>query len=914
MNVPSQYLSRVDDMLPPLMVVKKVRDSDAWKKAVMDSFEFIGMQQLHENTKYLDFYRMLENRMSYQELKEVIPNMETLEDLFEGAGLQSNLKHYDLLGGILRDVIGKYKEVEDKYHVTDVGEIGTSEFLRYKEREVAKALNDAIKNEIDVLAAKEGIGPDNRKFSSKEEQDAFLQKSEEFKQKNRNPGAESQARKGFKSLGIQWAEATLERDKILKDLPSKDTENLTDKSVSGRCFREHKVDLFGHHVNVWSAKNTFFSKEMEERNVDSMEYVGRVNVLTPAEAVKKHRLRLTTTQQEKIMGGNKHYKSQGAKGGPGFYEQPRNSYLQLKTVGFRGQEEYRESLDFQETFGVPMGETTMFNPDGSETRGASYLPDLRRNHVGRNYNLLAKIMREDIEPRRDLVLETEVYFIGYEKWGLISYESETGLLVSEEVSEDLHEDFIKEKGLKVIKDRGIHDMFKKPEPNSVQWIWRPISMQGVKLTSDNLEEPIIVYVEKCPFQITCENKFDSRLPVSGHVGQNFAERIYPYQTSYNLAMNQMVSLMEKEIGMIFLFDVTLIPSDIDGWGNTEEALVHLRDFAKDLGFIPTQTSGDSDKNSNHFNQFSSHNLSNAASIQGRVAWAEHFKKLAFEAAGFNPNQSMQSTKYETAEGIKMSNEGSFVHLETFYEEFEKFKQRDYEIHLAAEREVARGKTMVTFDYTMTDGSRVFLQNIDPHRSLRNIGLVPAKNSAKRKVFQNYQSFVMNNQSANADYITMANILSSNTITELLDLAKEAEFKRAEQEQLAHNRALELEDRRAQNMAAINKDNFEKQVAIKKMEVDGRIETAAVTAKGRAADKGADEASFREIDKTREIALKEKMISHKIETDQSKLEMQKENSKTATESAMAQLKLKLMDIQEKRARRETDERIARMNKN
>ncbi len=50
------WISNVNksEVLPPLHVKKKVRESDKWKRAVLDSFEHIALEQFQENLRFSD--------------------------------------------------------------------------------------------------------------------------------------------------------------------------------------------------------------------------------------------------------------------------------------------------------------------------------------------------------------------------------------------------------------------------------------------------------------------------------------------------------------------------------------------------------------------------------------------------------------------------------------------------------------------------------------------------------------------------------------------------------------------------------------------------------------------------------------------------------------------------------------------
>lgn len=87
-----------------------------------------------------------------------------------------------------------------------------------------------------------------------------------------------------------------------------------------------------------------------------------------------------------------------------------------------------------------------------------------------------------------------------------------------------------------------------------------------------------------PYQIKGDSDiYDIKLPVSGLIGNSMAMKIRPYQIGYNYCMNQIYNLLEKEIGMFFLFDVNYLPSEFKDQGTSEDWMLQLREMARDVG-------------------------------------------------------------------------------------------------------------------------------------------------------------------------------------------------------------------------------------------------------------------------------------------------------------------------------------------
>jgi hypothetical protein len=910
------------DILPPMTVRKSVKESKKWQKAVMDAFQFIGREQFIENSKFWDYYRMVEGKMSYQELKHAVPHLEQLSDLLDGAGVPAFLKHYDLLGSIIRDIVGKFVDMQDKFHVIDTGEIAENEFLRYKNQEITKMLNDLIENEVNTYLATQGLTPEGKQFSSPEEQQAFMQQVAAQKQALTPKDTLSDSKSTFKTIGMKWGEATLERDREKMSLNLLSKEELRDKLLTGRCFRHYRVGFDEYVAETWSPKNTFFSKEVDAKFAQDCNYVGRLHFLTPSEVIRRWGPHIKTDDQRKLLAGNPDWKSfLGYGEASGSINQAMGSNFNKPTwVPFEGVQDYNFYLNIQDTFGVPMGESTWFNPDGSETKSDRFLPRYAKHMAYGYHNVYANVLRDDFVHRSDLCEVTEAYFIAEDLYGLLKYENENGMVVTVDVTEDILPDFLRDNNIKQDFKSSIVDItsnqraYENQEVNTIVWTYRPVTYEGVKITSPNLDKDLYIYCKEQEHQIKGDSEFDRKLPVAGYIGQPFAHKIMPYQAAFNLVMNQIYNMLEKEIGVFFLLDVTLIPSEIDGWGDAQEAMQEMMGLAKDIGILPVQTSGDAQKNANNFNQLTTHNLSYANQIQTRLALANTYKLLAYETLGANPQAAFQPTKYETAEGVRLNNENSTSQIAEIFEEFSEYERNALQLHLSVAQYCQSNRKDNTIMYTKGDASLAFLKLNDPNFPFRRIGLMPSKDSKKRKELETYKQWLIQNNTVGTDELLFAELISSDAMGQLLDVAKKGLARREEQNMMAHERAKELEAMKGQQEQELKRIEFENDMAKTESQNKTKVIVAQLTAQGRAADKNADTQSFDTINATAKTALAEKEIQNTKDFRDKQMSLEKEKQMSQKELDILKLKQKAEELRVKAQMKKDDLTIAAINKN
>ena len=840
--------------------------------------------------------------------------MSDIQSLLDGVGVPSFLRHYDIIGIVVNALVGYYNSMQPKFHVTDTGEIAENEFLRFKNNELQKMLKGVLENTINMHLAENGFSED-KKFESAEEQQQYMQQlqaaREEFTPKDTLRSAGS----SFRTIGMKWGEATLERDSERFNFIKMERDELKDQLISGRCFRHFRIGFDEYSPETWSPKNTFFSREVNAELVHKGEFVGRLNFYTPSEVIRRWGHEIDSKKQKELLGGNESWKSFV---GDGYYsgnieQSIKSNFNKQVTVPFSNYHDYNFYLGLQEELDMPMGVQTIFNSDGSTTDKERFLPSLVGSNHGR-YSYYAQIMRDDFRQRLDLCQTTEVYFRAYEYWGYLTYEDETGRIHTEEVTEDILPQFIKENNIKQTYTTELVQVIKEFKPNTLQWTFRPVIYEAVKIQSENLTKPLYLHCRPCEHQIKGDSEFDRWLPVAGYIGKSAAKKIEPYQAKYNLCMNQIYSLLEKEIGVFFLMDTAMIPSEYQGWGDAAEALLAIRNIAKDTGILPIATSGDAQRNNSNFNQFSTYNLSYTSQINDRVRLAEFSQRKAYEVIGMNPNILQAPTKYETAEGVKQNQEATYAQISEIYEDFEQYVKAAQELHLSVAQYCQSNRKDITIHYTKSDASIEFLKFTDPEFPLRRIGLIVSSDSKKRKELETFKSFVLNNNTLGSDTLEIAKLIGSDEMSEAVEIARIAQEKRDQKEQEAHNRNQEmLKQKGIQDEEKAGAD-WNREEESKQRDRENELNKERIKALGRASDKDSDKEGFDQINKATATALRTNELNFKAE--ESAKEFKRKEQKDSSELAikMEKLKIETAKLRDKVLDRKSKEYIAEINKN
>jgi hypothetical protein len=906
---------RSDD-IPPTTVPKRVKESKQWQKAMLDAFENIAVIQFSENLEFYDYYRMVDGELSYQDLSEVSPQYSEISDLLDGVGIPTFLKHYDIMGLIINTIVGKYVDLQSKFHLQDFGEVAENEYLRFRNEEITRALTEQLNLFVERKLAEEGFDSEGKQFESEEEQQQYLQALEQRRAELTPKDLEKDINTSFKTSGVKWGEAVLDKDKIAFNLTNKfEKTELKDKLISGRYFRHYRLRFDTYEPERWDPRSVFHSKELDADLPQKQEYLGRLHFMTPAEVIRLYGHLIDTKLHKDLIGGRSNWKDfvgTGVQTGT-INQAIKSNFVTTQRAPFSNYYDYNLALSFQDTLGIPMGEYTSLEPGNNGETYDRMLPRMIGESPGR-YNRLAEVLRNDFEHRTDLCQVTEVYCRCYDLYGYLTYENEYGRLVTELVDEEILPQFLKDNNIKQDFKSTLVDIIKGFEPNTIKWFYKPVTYEGVKIQSGNLKEPLYLYFKQCEHQIKGDSEMDTLLPVGGFIGKSPAKKMAPYQAAFNLCMNQVFSMLEKELGMFFLMDINLLPSEMEGWGDAGEAFVHLRNIAKDTGIFPVQTSGDSQKNANSFNQFGTHSLSYASEINTRIQLAEFYQRKAYEVIGINPQMQMEPTKYETAEGVRVSQEASFAQLSEIFEDFDYSNMRVLELHLAVAQYAQTNKKDLSLYWTKSDSSIGFLQLSDPYFPLRRMGLLPSNDSKKRKQLEEFKNYLMQTNTIGSDTLEIAKLFMSDTMSQLLQIAEEERKSRQQAEEQAHTRQLEIQEQQAQIEEQKEQKKWERAEISKERDRAVRKEMEVIEAMGRTGGKDNFAEANEQILRRADQQMEEKSLNLKAQKDAQDFKLKEKQNADNFKLKLEELKLKSEQLAQRAKEMKSKEYIAAINKN
>lgn len=904
----------------PAQAIPSSKKTKKWKEMTMDALENIGKRQMRDNLKYKNYYRMMKGELSYLSLKDLLPELREIRKINPDFKIPTFLKHYDLLGTIVNTFIGWLDDIEDKYSVVGLGSYEKNAYLETK----TDLMHNYIKSEwqylINMRLVERGLDPNFNDFQTEEERQAYIQQIEQARQALTPPEIQRYVDYDFKTAAVLFGKETLDLDKERFYMGDLDRKNMIDKLLTGKMFRHYHIGFDYYKPEVWSPLNTFYSKTLDSEYPQYGEYVGRVHYYTAGDIINRYGHLLTSKQKQQILGGTNYFENYGGPSGERENFKNQGAYFsnlyKNEVIPFKGAKDYESLLAFQEYTGIPMGEQHRFE-DGEEK--TKIVPLAPMNGFS-GYSNYSTELSDETGIRKDLYQVTEAYWVSYKRVRYINYESESGLVMTRIVTDELLPEFLEENGI-TKRSITLQKAVKEPEVNTYVEDYIPEVWHGIKISGGELyAEPIYLDCEPLEHQIKEDNGgglFNFLLPVAGYVGSSLADRVYPYSIIYDASINQMFNLLEKEIGLFVMFDVNMVPSEFKEFGDTGQALAQMMGIAKATGVLGVDASRQNTNNANGgtaFNQYSMYNLSLRDQIIERIQMADWAKSNVYEMVGITPQILGQPQKYTTSEGVKQNANASMIQTQIYFDEFDSFKKRALNIHLAVAQQCqSEGKDIDVF-YTKSDLSKSFLSVAGDDIKLWSLGVRAVSNSKKHKKLEEMRQAMLSVNTAGYDALDMARILTCESMQELLASAIESRKHADQVRQETYEQQMSLQQQQQQYEAAIREDQQQHEKDIEAMKGNYKVETERIKAAGIAAGKNSDAQSLEFVKNQSQMAVEQSKIEQTSIDNNRKMDLTESMAKKAAQQRDRELDLKEKQLAQRQRDDQTKRYTSTINKN
>ena len=239
-----------------------------------------------------------------------------------------------------------------------------------------------------------------------------------------------------------------------------------------------------------------------------------------------------------------------------------------------------------------------------------------------------------------------------------------------------------------------------PTEVSLEWGWINQWYQGIKIGPDIYHIKPYKLLTYCPIIGLVHE-------VKNTEAKSLVDLMKPFQVLYNVCMNQLYTLLEKEVGKVYLTSIRHIPVPKDG--DAQDALDMWELEARNRGVIFIDDSPENLKSPSSFNQFRDIDLTRTQEIQSRYTLAMQLKQECWELVGMSKQRMGSVSASESATGTNTAITQSYSQTEPLFVAHEYVLGQLYQAIIDAALYVESSKPQSTLSYITSDGESAFVQ-------------------------------------------------------------------------------------------------------------------------------------------------------------------------------------------------------------
>ena len=333
-----------------------------------------------------------------------------------------------------------------------------------------------------------------------------------------------------------------------------------------------------------------------------------------------------------------------------------------------------------------------------------------------------------------------------------------------------------------------------PTEVSLEWGWINQWYQGIKIGPDIYHIKPYKLLTYCPIIGLVHE-------VKNTEAKSLVDLMKPFQVLYNVCMNQLYTLLEKEVGKVYLTSIRHIPVPKDG--DAQDALDIWELEARNRGVVFIDDSPENLKGQSSFNQFRDIDLTRTQEIQSRYTLAMQLKQECWELIGMSKQRLGSVSASESATGTNAAITQSYSQTEPLFVAHEYVLGQLYQAIIDAALYVESSKPQSTLSYITSDGESAFVQVNGTDLRFRDLKVFLTNRPEDQKMFNELRGLsqaVIQNGGSLHDIIEL---YSTNSVRQMKKVFKSLKDKQeAMQQQQLDMQQQQVEQQREQAMAQL----------------------------------------------------------------------------------------------------------------
>ncbi|HJT74647.1 MAG TPA: hypothetical protein VJ720_11525 [Chitinophaga sp.] len=453
-----------------------------------------------------------------------------------------------------------------------------------------------------------------------------------------------------------------------------------------------------------------------------------------------------------------------------------------------------------------------------------------------------------------------------------------------------------------------------PGEVNVEWRYANRWMKGLKVGADVYHVAPLKLLSYCPIIGVTHEKKNTE-------AASLVDLMKSYQMIYNVCLNQLWKILEKDKGKVVLIPLRHIPVAKDG--DAADALDVWEMEAKERGAIFIDDSPENAKALSSFNQYSALDLSRHQEIQSRYNLAMQMKMECWELVGLTRERLGNVAATATATGVNTSLSQSYAQTESYFVQHEYIVNELYQAILDAAQYTQSSKPTSTISYITSSGENAFISVNGNELSLRDLKVYVTSRTKDAIAFEKLEGLAQPALQNGASLYDIAELYTTDSMRKLKDTfrklkKKQEEFtaqqQQAQQQQIDQAAQQFRESQQAAEIARqeqmINENYQREQDRINKKE----IALIATFNRQRENLKDNNNNGTPDVLEVSRLNLEEVSADRDYRMALDKLLMEKQSLATQRNAHLEQLSLEKEKLKVKREEIASKERIAKANKN
>lgn len=274
----------------------------------------------------------------------------------------------------------------------------------------------------------------------------------------------------------------------------------------------------------------------------------------------------------------------------------------------------------------------------------------------------------------------------------------------------------------------VDESYKKiPTEISIEWNYINQWWKGFKIGSDVYRVEAFKLLDYCPIMGVVHEIKNVDEP------RSLIDLLKPYQIIYNVCLNQLYKLLEKEVGNVYLTSIRHIPIPKDGDG--QDAIDIWEEDARKRGVVFIDDSPENLKSPSNFNMFKNVDLTRTSEIQSRYQLAMQIKTEAWELVGITRERAGAVAATQTATGTNTALSQSYAQTEPYFAQHEYVMNDVFQAILDTAQYIETQKPYSTISYVNTEGEGAFIKVNSEDIKMKDLKVFATSRPEDQKVFQ-----------------------------------------------------------------------------------------------------------------------------------------------------------------------------------